>query len=560
MLFNFYPLFKLDRLSGFISLFIGLFSLLTIIYSFKFMQGRKRILQYYFSIILTAVFSVGAVLANHLILLLVFWGFLGLTLYLLINIDIEETANLTGKKTFIIVGGSDCLLLLGIAIIYYLTGTFQMDKIKISLTTDYRLLNTLAYLCLAVASFAKAGAMPVHSWIPDCAKDALVPVVAYLPASLDKLLGIYLLTRISLDLFVMSKTMNLFLMLIGAFTILAAVMMALVQHNAKRLLGYHAVSQVGYMVLGIGTGSSLGIAGGLFHMLNNAIYKSCLFLTSGNVEYKIKTTDLDKLGGLSKAVPITYISCLVASLSISGVPPFNGFFSKWMIYQGLIQTVGSTQYIAYKVIVFLCLVAAMFGSALTLASFMKLLHSVFLGQVSTANHELSNKTEEVSFLMWFPCLVLAGICVIFGVFARQVPLKYFILPSLPKFLSTSNFLGFWSAGLATFLIILGLILGILIFSLFKISFRRDSLFLGSETKGVLETKVSGTEFYNTIKELGFLRIIYTKAEKGFFDIYEQGKTLIFGIGRFFQFLHNGILPTYLVWCLLGMLVFFVLVF
>ncbi|MCM8757636.1 MAG: hypothetical protein NC903_01065, partial [Candidatus Omnitrophica bacterium] len=323
------------------------------------------------------------------------------------------------------------------------------------------------------------------------------------------------------------------------------------QHNAKRLLGYHAVSQVGYMVLGIGTGSSLGIAGGLFHMLNNAIYKSCLFLTSGNVEYKTKTTDLDKLGGLSKVMPITYISCLVASLSISGVPPFNGFVSKWLVYQGLIEAVGSSQ-IVYKIIVFLCLVAAMFGSALTLASFMKLIHSTFLGQ---ANNSIAEKGyNDVSWQMLLPCLVLAIICVIFGIFASQVPLKYFIFPVV----GTYTFLGIWSSGLATFLIVLGLFLGIIIFGLSKISLRKDAIFLGSETKALPSTRVSGTEFYNTIKELDILKTIYLKAEKGFFDIYEQGKTLIFGIGKFFQFLHNGILPTYLVWCLLGIVGLFLI--
>ena len=372
-----YPLFKLDSLNGFVVLAIGLFSVLTVIYSLGFMKGKQKLFQYYFYIILTAITSIGAVLSNNLILLLTFWGFLGLTLYLLINLG-DNKSNLAAKKTFIIVGGSDALMLLGIGIIYYLTGTFQMDKIKIPLSTiDYGL-STLAYLCIAIACFAKAGAMPFHSWIPDCAESAPVPVVAYLPASLDKLLGIYLLARISLNLFVMNSVMNIFLMFIGAFTIIAAVMMALVQHNMKRLLGYHAVSQVGYMVLGIGTGNPIGIAGGIFHMLNNSVYKQALFLISGNVEQKKGTTDLDKLGGLSKTMPLTYITALIASLSISGVPPFNGFVSKWMVYQGIIQNV--TKSPSHQVTSIICLVAAMFGSGLTLASFMKLIHATFLGQ------------------------------------------------------------------------------------------------------------------------------------------------------------------------------------
>jgi formate hydrogenlyase subunit 3/multisubunit Na+/H+ antiporter MnhD subunit len=425
-----------------------------------------------------------------------------------------------------------------------------MDKIKIPLTgLPIISLVGLAYICLAIACFAKAGAMPLHSWIPDCAQTAPLPVVAYLPASLDKLLGIYLLARISLDLFMMNGAMNIFLMLIGAFTIIAAVMMALIQHNMKRLLGYHAVSQVGYMVLGIGTGNPIGIAGGIFHMLNNSLYKQALFLISGNVEHKTGTTDLDKLGGLSKAMPITYFSALIASLSISGVPPFNGFVSKWMVYQGLISSIQHPAS-SIQIVSIVCLVAAMFGSGLTLASFMKLIHATFLGQTknSTNSKQLKN---EVSWTMWLPCVILAIICVVFGVFAYQIPLKYFILPAV----AGAAFSGTWYAGLSTLLIIMGLVLGIIIFKLKELRpvLREDNAYVGAETMDLAVSPVSGTEFYNTIKELGILRAIYKKAEAGLFDIYEQGKKFTFSLSGIFQYLHNGILSTYLVWILLGMI-------
>ncbi len=553
MINSLYPLFKLDSLNSFVVLAIGLFSVLTVIYSSKFMSGRRGLIQYYAYIILTAAISIGAVLSNNLILLLVFWGFLGLILYLLINMG--EDASSIAKKTFIIVGGSDALMLLGIGIIYYLTGTLKMDSVRLEFNNG---LSVFAYLCIAVACFAKAGAMPFHSWIPDCAKSAPVPVVAFLPASLDKLLGIYLLARISLDLFVMNQALNIFLMLIGAFTIVAAVMMALVQHNMKRLLGYHAVSQVGYMVLGIGTGTPIGIAGGIFHMLNNSIYKQALFLISGNVEKKIGTTDLDKLGGLAKTMPLTYISALIASLSISGVPPFNGFVSKWMIYQGLINQLQITDY-RLQITAVLCLVAAMFGSGLTLASFMKLMHATFLGQQTNKPAGGRQQASEVSWSMWLPCVILAIICVIFGVFAYQIPLKYFIFPAVKDV----TFIGTWYAGLSTLLIIIGLLLGLLIFKLkgLKPALRNDTAFVGGETMDLEQNKVTGTEFYNTIKELGLLRAIYKRAEAGFFDIYEQGKNLVFSIGGIFQYLHNGVLPTYLAWYLLGILgLFYFLIF
>jgi len=547
---HFYPWFKLDGFNSFIILAIILFFVLTLLYSWRFMQGRPGLLRYYSYILLTAIASIGTALSNNLILLLVFWGFLGLTLYLLINIDGNNKAAAAAKKTFIIVGGTDALMLLGIGIIYYLAGDLQMDRIRLELNSG---MAVFAYVCIAFACFAKAGAMPFHSWIPDCAESAPVPVVAFLPASLDKLLGIYLLAKISLALFAMNLATNMFLMIIGAFTIIAAVMMALVQHNMKRLLGYHAVSQVGYMVLGIGTGTPIGVAGGIFHMLNHAIYKSCLFFTSGNVERQANTCELDKLGGLSRAMPFTYISALIASLSISGVPPFNGFVSKWMVYQGLISQfeAGNPQPPLIKFIVILCLAAAMFGSGLTLASFMKLMHATYLGQ--PGNRMAAGQGNDVPWAMWLPCIILAALCVIFGVFAVQIPIKYFIIPAVGNL----SFMGTWYAGVSTLLILIGLAMGFVCFKLrLRPVLRRDAAFTGGEPFTPEEKRVTGTEFYNTIKEWGILKSLYKKAEAGVFDLYEQGSNFVFGIGKFLQYLHNGVLPTYLVWTLLGMIALF----
>jgi NADH:ubiquinone oxidoreductase subunit 5 (subunit L)/multisubunit Na+/H+ antiporter MnhA subunit len=184
---------------------------------------------------------------------------------------------------------------------------------------------------------------------------------------------------------------------------------------------------------------------------------------------------------------------------------------------------------------------------------MKLIHATFLGQA--AKESSGQVAKEVSWTMWLPALILAVICVVFGVFANQIPLKYFILPAV----TGVGFMGTWFAGLATLLIFIGLVLGILIFKIksLKPKLRQDSAFFGAEPVELQEERVSGTEFYNTVKEFGFLKGIYRKAEAGCFDIYEQGKNFVFGIGKIFQYLHNGILPTYLVWCLLGMLVLFI---
>ncbi len=539
-------LFKFNYFSFFVGIFIVFFTLLTLVYSLGAMRGGKGLRRYYFYLLLTALVSLGAVFANHLIVFLVFWGSLGLLLYCLIGFGSRERTPQTAQKALMIVVGTDVLMVLGMAIVWKLTGSWRMDMIHVALTTPTAV---VAYLCFAAAAFAKAGAMPFHTWIPDTAEDAPASVTAFLPASLDKLLGIYFLARVSLDLFQMNAGMNTFLMAIGSLTIVCAVMMALVQHDLKRLLGYHAVSQVGYMVLGIGTGNPIGIAGGVFHMLNHAIYKSCLFLSAGAVEKKTGTTDLDKLGGLSKTMPVIYMAFLIASLAISGVPPLNGFASKWMIYLGIIETgrQGSHWWILW-------LMAAMFGSALTLASFMKLVHAVFLGQSSW---EKSSSKHKTPLTMGFPIVLLAGLCVLFGVFAKQIPLRFFVYPSLNQ---NVVFSGTWNAGVATILILLGLFIGFVIYFLGRAGkSRTTAAFVGGENlKQHPEMRMSGTEFYRTIEDMRGLKGIYALAQKKVFDIYEvgiKGAKMLYKIVCYF---HNGVLPTYLSWCLLGMLVLFYL--
>jgi formate hydrogenlyase subunit 3/multisubunit Na+/H+ antiporter MnhD subunit len=565
-IFGYPALLRIDNLSAFIVLFVAVFGLLIVLYSIGFMKEKvnpvrsnpaKRdvsptektsngvnIGSYYAYLLATIAGSIGAALANNLLLFIAFWGFLAITLYLLVGMG-GDKAKGAAKKTFIIIGGSDALMLLGLAIIWKLKGSMNMDGLSLPLDNN---LAIFAFVLLALGAFAKAGAIPLHTWIPASSEVAPLPVMAFLPASLDKLLGIYFLARLSLNIFVVkaNSAMSIFLLIIGAVTVIAAVMMALIQHNMKRLLSYHAVSQVGYMILGIGTANPIGIAGGLFHMLNNAIYKNALFLTGGAIEKEAGTTDLDKLGGIAHFMPITFLCCLVSSLAISGIPPFNGFVSKWMVYQGIIELgkTGSKLWVIW-------LTAAMFGSALTLASFMKLLHATFLGQQGAGRDK---RIKEVPVSMWLPMTILALLCIVFGIFAFTIPLKYFIIPAVSAKIS---YLGLWQPGLATILILIGLAVGAFIYFLGTIKTTRTvEPFTGGEVLPV-EERPTGTEFYNTIVDIPIFGKMYKMAKGGLFDIYEVGRKITSGFTRALQYLHNGILPTYLTWCLIGMLILFI---
>lgn len=541
---------RLDPLSSFILLAVTGFSFLICLYSIRYMRGKEHLGEYYACLLWTTGISCGVILANNLLLLLIFWGLLGITLYLMINAGKGDAAT-AAKKSFIIIGGSDCLLMLGIVIIWVLTGSLNMSAIRLELSGGFAY---AAFLCFVVAAFAKAGAMPFHTWVPDCGENAPASVTAFLPASLDKLLGIYLLVRVCTNLFVMNAAMNALLMLVGAGTIICAVMMALVQHDLKRLLSYHAVSQVGYMVLGIGTGTALGIAGGLFHMLNHAIYKSSLFLCAGAVEKQAGTTDLDHMGGLAKSMPLTLASCFIASLAISGIPPLNGFYSKWMIYQAVVDIGKGTGYLWV-----ILLAAAMFGSALTLASFVKVLHAVFLRKPAPALS--GRKITEVGSSMWLPMVALSALCVVFGVFAYHGPLREMIFPAVG---GPMTFSGAWFARPATVLLLVSFLIGIGIYYLTTARKPRVcETYIGGETldtayiSGVpvgaeRDVEVTGVDFYATIQHMTPLASFYKMADKKLFDIYDVGRKIASGLGSGLAFMHSGNLRTYLGWCLIGL--------
>jgi NADH-quinone oxidoreductase subunit L len=384
--------------------------------------------------------------------------------------------------------------MIGIALTYYISGTLTMSQIHLPLTA----LGATAFLFMMVGAISKAGSMPFHSWIPDAAVDAPLPFMAFLPASLEKLLGIYLLARISLDMFQLhpGSWVSTVMMIVGAVTILLAVAMALIQKDFKRLLSYHAISQVGYMILGIGTAVPAGMVGGLFHMINHAMYKSCLFLTGGSVEKQAGTTDLKKLGGLAAKMPVTFVCFVIAAAAISGVPPFNGFFSKELVYDGALER----HWLYYA--------AAALGSFLTAASFLKLGHAAFLGRLN----ESHKNVKEAPAAMLIPMGIIAFFCVLFGVY-NYLPLNQLIQPILGTRLEGHHFAGFHVNVTLTAITVLVLIAALV-----------NHLF------GVKKTG-SGIGAVDHIHHAPILGPVYDRAENRFFDPYDIGLKLIAVVAR-----------------------------
>jgi len=537
--------FRLYPFSAFILLWITVFTALVILYSTVKMSSVSRSTEYYTYIFLTAAFASGAVLSNNLILLVFFWEGLLLTLYGLITIGGKNSYK-TALKSLLIVGFCDFCMILGIVLLWTQTRTFRISDIAVRPEG----VTAVSFILMSTGALGKAGALPFHTWIPDAAIDAPVSVMALLPGAMEKLLGVYLLTRICLDIFVLeiNSSLCIILMTVGAVTIVVAVLMALVQKDLKRLLSYHAISQFGYMVLGVGTGVPLGIAGGIFHMLNNAIYKSGLFLGAGSVEHRAGTTEMKKLGGLGREMPVTAVCFLVLSAAISGIWPLNGFVSKEMIFHGSKET----GYIIFTI-------AAWVGAIFTFASFLKASHSVFLGPRSSEIPQI----RETGSPMFIPLIILTLLSVVFGIF-YNLPLKLFIIPVLQSH-SAAELESF--NGLALFnpfalVSVLCLCIGFAIHCF-----------------GWLKSGKKAYMASEPVHQLPVLEQLYDRAEKRIFDPYDQGVKLLkalaavlyYGVDRVMdfcfdglwvmagrqvvkvlRFVHNGIFANYLAWALTGL--------
>jgi len=492
------------------------------------------------------------VLSNNFLLLLVFWETLLIVTYLFITLG-KQGAYRTATKSLILGGVADFLMILGIVILWMLTGTLTMTDSSLPLVTTG--FAGAAFILMMIGASAKAGAMPFHTWIPDAAIDAPLPFMAFMPAALEKLLGIYLLARIGLDFFRLDRTMSIVTMTLGAVTILFPVFAALVQKDYKKLLSFHAISQVGYMVMGIGTNVALGVAGGVWHMLNHSMYKSTLFLTGGSVEKQTGTTDLRLLGGLGKKMPLTALCAFIAAASISGIPPLNGYFSKELVYHGARETG-----------LWIFVIAAMLGSTLTLVSFLKLTFTTYLGQKKQALEE----TKEAHWTMLVPMLIIAAGCVLFGVY-NQLPIKLFIQPLISApgvpFSSVEVAQHSWLVTPVTLLALGFLALGFVAFFV-----------------GRARTHESLTAM-DYVHDAPVLRTLYDWSEKRYFDIYEQGVRflrwlagLVFryiertadwlvegtawlgvAIGQRVRRLHTGLLAVYLSWLVFGIVILLLLI-
>lgn len=415
----------LDGLSSLLLVAVSVVGAAAMLFSWRYMEQYTAKPKFYSLFLLMVAGMNGVILSGDIFNLFVFLEIASIASYALVGFGCGHEELEASFKYMVLGSISSMFILFGVALVYGNTGSLNMAII--ARTIEQAGLNPGLMLATAmfIAGFSlKAAMVPFHSWLPDAHPSAPAPISAMLSGVLIKALGIYALCRVLFNVLGITLPVAWILVAMGVLSMVVGVFLAVGQWDFKRLLAYHSISQMGYVVLGVGMGAlilarggnpawaSLAILGGLFHMVNHAVFKSLLFLTSGSVEMSTGTRQLKEMGGLAEKMPVTGTTCTIASAAIAGVPPFNGFWSK------LILVVAAGQAGMWWLAVAIVLV-----SIVTLISFLKVRRYAFMGAVKPTMEQ----TVEHRGGMAVSMAALALLCVFMGLLVLIPPLRNMVL-------------------------------------------------------------------------------------------------------------------------------------
>ncbi|HHT41793.1 MAG TPA: NADH dehydrogenase [Firmicutes bacterium] len=405
-------LLRLDSLSALFSLFCAFVWLAAGIYMHSYMAHEKKITPFYTYYLVTLGATQGIFLAGNFIVLLVFFELMSLTSGSWVTYYENQEAEQAGSLYHHLGVAAGIFMGAAIILLYFSGVTLRVGSPAVNV--EHGTVFTWAILLLMTAFGIKAGMFPLHIWLPKAHPVAPTPASALLSGILIKT-GAYGLVRTGqlvnwgqTDLIPWAGTL---LVIIGIITMLLGVCLALLQSNAKRLLAYHSVSQMGYIILGIGAAlflkeqGTFGVAGAVFHSLNHALFKSALFFGAGIVILGTGEADLYKLGGLWKAFPLTFVMMFIAALGITGTPGLNGYISKTLLHHGILEAAATGS----SVMVWAERLFVLVGVGTT-ASFVKLIGLTFFGKQKTAVHfsRRENKALAVAMLMLSLAMLVIG--------------------------------------------------------------------------------------------------------------------------------------------------------
>jgi hydrogenase-4 component B len=419
----------IDALSGWFILIINFTFVSGTFYGLFYMkayQKQKNNLSLHaivFILLHTALIGL-CVIQNSLVFLIA-WEIMAVSAFLLVIFEHEKMATLTSGINYIIQSHvSIVVLMFGFIWVAIKTGSYDFNAITIYTSANPGVAGLVLFLCFFVGFAIKAGFVPFHTWLPYAHPAAPAHVSGIMSGVIIKI-GIFgilrMITLIKADYY----TIGLVIMIFSVASGLYGVMLAIIQHNLKKLLAYHSIENIGIIGMGIAIGciglgsgnymlASLGFAGGLLHVLNHALFKSLLFFTAGNVYQATHTMSIEHLGGLIKKMPQTAYLFLIAAIAISGIPPFNGFISEFIIYSGFYYWMQGSVIGQLMTIIFSVLALVLIGG-LAMLCFTKAFGIVFLG---TPRRKFHHEVKEAPFLQLLPLYFIAFFIVFIGVFPQ----------------------------------------------------------------------------------------------------------------------------------------------
>lgn len=442
---------EVDALSLFFGLLISTAVFVSCVYSVQYMSHDDNIPQYFTLFLMLAGGVMGLVLSGDIFNMFIMVEILTFAAVALTAFRNKVYGALEAAFKYLVVGcmGSTCILT-GVIMLY--ANAHTLNLAQLSGIIPGMMSNPsvkIAFALLFVGFSTKAFIVPFHPLAADAHGAAPASISVLISGVLTKS-GIYGIIRLTYFLF---QTMGLgsfrfLLVFVGCVSMFLCVTMALAQHDFKRLLAFHSISQIGYVLTAVGLYTAIGFSAGIYHALNHTLFKGLLFLAAGAVLHETGTTNLDELGGLSKKMPHTTVLFLIGAFSISGIPPFNGFASKWMIYQACYEKAVESGNIGYLLVTVICLVT----SVLTLASFVKVSQSVFFGRLP----EKYENVKEVPWGMRLAMGMFAVLCVVTGLFPNLVG-KYLTHPAATAAFNVNGYIdammgeGYASSALGPFM-------------------------------------------------------------------------------------------------------------
>ncbi len=398
-----------DMLAIFMAIVSSLVGAIIVLYSFGYISHYNNQNEYYLMVLLFLGAMMGIVFSANLILLYLFWEITALASWRLIGFFREPKHVLRADKAFLVTVFGSLIMLIGFIMIFQQTGSFDLAVIKDALQDNP--VPDMAVLLILFGVLSKSATLPFHTWLPD-AGVAPSPVTALLHAAVLVKIGVYVFARLFIATFTVSQMWHVIIPWIAAASALVSAGAALIETDMKRIIAYSTVSQIGFILLGLSIGSVIGAVGGILYILMHGLAKGGLFLCAGIVEQNAKTKDIMQMGGFISKMPITAAAFIACAFSVMGIPPFGGFFSKFMVMASAANS-GQEWLMA----------AFLLGAVLTILYLFRIFNKIFLGSLQ------GNPEREGSPLMVFSVAVLAvfslvaGICIKYPAFFSQSTVK-----------------------------------------------------------------------------------------------------------------------------------------